>query len=323
MDINKRFDRILQIFFLLQSKAVVSMSFLQEKFGTSKRTIYRDLNSLEHAGVPILFSAGSEISIMEGYRINPSRFTQEEALSLLIAEKMMAGHETQFIQRNFEKALAKIRSSFQFYQKTNMLDFEQKFSFKNSRNKSAYLPDVIEVLLNGSVKKQVVSINYKKSSETRAEKRNIEPVGLFYESEFWYLLAWCQSRNDYRNFRLDRIESVSPTMHTFSRVHLSADEIKQLKNPPASMKITIKVVQKKAHFLFWERQNFGFTNEEIEKDEVIMHFDCETHPTSFVRWLMKFADITEIIAPDSLRHEFNALLLASLKKAKITHLLPK
>ena len=112
MDITKKFNRILQLFFILQSKSIVSIEELERRFEISRRTIYRDLKELESASVPIVYEKGVGYSIMEGYRILPSRFTENEVLSLVIAEKIMLQHETEFIKRNFESALAKVKSSF-------------------------------------------------------------------------------------------------------------------------------------------------------------------------------------------------------------------
>ena len=72
MDITKRFDRILQIFFLLQSKSVITTEELQKRFEISLRTIYRDLKALEIAGIPIVNESGSGYSIMEGFRLQLS-----------------------------------------------------------------------------------------------------------------------------------------------------------------------------------------------------------------------------------------------------------
>ena len=79
-------------------------------------------------------------------------------------------------------------------------------------------------------------------------------------------------------------------------------------------KITISVDRKFAHYLFWERQEFGFIAEDVGEIKVLMHFECEVHPTSFVRWFMKFSDFSEIMEPACLQVELAEIILAAAAK---------
>jgi predicted DNA-binding transcriptional regulator YafY len=322
MDITKRFNRILQIFFILQSKAVVTIEEMETRFEMSRRTIYRDLRALEQAGVPITHNLGNGYSIMEGYRIQPSRFTQEEVLSLTIAEKIMQQHETKFIKQHFESALIKVKSSFQVQQKNILNDLDDKLQITAGLKAEDYLPNVIEVLLGSIVSKKVLQIGYLKSSDTESETRVVEPVGLFYESKFWYVLAYCQKRNDYRNFRLDRIKKVSWTDQSFTREHLSVPELRNSGSPQPITKIVIKADRKYAHYLYWERQMFGFVQEEVTKKDITMHFDCVLNPTFFVRWFLQFVDIAEILEPLSIRNELTTILQNGIARVSEVEIQP-
>ncbi len=83
-----RFDRVTAILIQLQAKRVVSGPALAEQFGVSLRTVYRDLRTLEEAGVPLIGAHGVGYSLVEGYRLPPVMFTREEATALLTAEKL-------------------------------------------------------------------------------------------------------------------------------------------------------------------------------------------------------------------------------------------
>src|SRR5699024_8506905 len=89
LDAPKRFDRIVAILIQLQSKKVIKAQELADRFQVSLRTIYRDIRSLETAGVPLYGEAGTGYSLMEGYRLPPVMFTREEAGSFVAAEKLM------------------------------------------------------------------------------------------------------------------------------------------------------------------------------------------------------------------------------------------
>ncbi|TAJ51095.1 MAG: HTH domain-containing protein, partial [Chitinophagaceae bacterium] len=84
-----RIDRVTAILIQLQSKRVVKAQEIADRFGISLRTVYRDVKTLEEAGIPVIGEAGVGYSIMEGYRLPPVMFTQEEATALLTAEKLV------------------------------------------------------------------------------------------------------------------------------------------------------------------------------------------------------------------------------------------
>lgn len=314
MDISKRFDRILQLFFLLQSKTIVTINELQSRFETSKRTIYRDLKALETAGVPISYHDGSGYSISEGFRIQPCRFSPEEVLSLLIAEKMMQQHQTKFINQQFESALIKVKSSLQPQQKIALRDLDDKLLINSEFESENYLPDIINTLLSSVSSHAIVKISYHKSSDKEFKVREIEPVGLFFERDFWYVLAFCLLRMDYRNFRLDRIKQAAITTIPFTRKHPPVRELRAALETVPSIPIIIRADLKFAHFIFWERDSYGFYKEETKGDQVHMYFNCTQHPTAFVRWCLRFIDFAEIIEPLSLKHELSEILHNGLKR---------
>jgi predicted DNA-binding transcriptional regulator YafY len=315
MDISKRFDRILQIFFLLQSRAIVTINELQSRFETSKRTIYRDLKALESAGVPVSYHDGSGYSISEGYRIQPSRFTQEEVLSLLIAEKMMQQHQTKFIKEKFESVLIKVKSSLQPQQKLAMHHLEDKLLINSEFESEDYLPDIINTVLSSISGRKIVEIGYLKSGEQESKVRDIEPVGLFFERDFWYVLAFCLLRSEYRNFRLDRIRQAHITDIPFTRKHLPLRELRQDLEAAPSIAITIRADLKFAHYIFWERDSYGFYKEETTRDQILMYFNCAAHPTVFVRWFLRFIDVADIVEPVSLKDELAEIIRNGLKRA--------
>ncbi|MGZ5248498.1 MAG: helix-turn-helix transcriptional regulator [Flavitalea sp.] len=105
-----RFDRTLAILIMLQSKKLVRAQEIADHFGVSLRTVYRDIKSLEAAGVPVIGEAGAGYTIMEGYRLPPVMFTKEEAGSFVAAEKLMQKFTDAGLGRYFESAMNKVKS---------------------------------------------------------------------------------------------------------------------------------------------------------------------------------------------------------------------
>lgn len=105
-----RFDRITAILVQLQSKKIVTAQEIADRFEISLRTVYRDIRSLEEAGVPISSEAGVGYSMMEGYRLPPIIFSKEEALSFVTAEKLMNRFSDYSINKDYQSALFKVKA---------------------------------------------------------------------------------------------------------------------------------------------------------------------------------------------------------------------
>ncbi|SHE47773.1 helix-turn-helix transcriptional regulator [Pedobacter caeni] len=314
MENIKKFERVVHIFFLLQSRSVLPIEELMEKFQVTKRTIYRDLNMLERVGLPIVHQPGAGYSIVDGFRLPPSRFTEGEVLSVMIAEKIMRNHETESIRRNFDQVLTKIKSSFHSQQKKEILHLQDKLLIKEKFDAKDYVPNIMDTLLKSSVSKRLTEILYKNAKGDHPNSRTVEPIGVFNENGNWYLLAYCHSRSDYRNFRLDRIQKIAVLQKHFEKAHPSVNELNALYHAQYFTEITISVDQKYAHFLSFERDNFGYVKEMITDETVLMYFNCKAHPTSFVRWFLRFIDVGEIIEPIHLKEELAGIVKAGLNR---------
>ncbi|MBB5634382.1 putative DNA-binding transcriptional regulator YafY [Pedobacter cryoconitis] len=314
MENIKKFERIVHLFFLLQSRAVLTIEELVEKFEVTKRTIYRDLNILERAGVPIVHSPGAGYSIVDSFRLPPARFTEGEVLSVMIAEKIMRNHETESVRRNFGQVLTKIKSAFHSHQKNEILHLQDKLLIKEKFDAKDYVPNIMDALLKSSVDKKLTRILYQNAQGDKPNLRTVEPIGVFNENGNWYLLAYCHSRSDYRNFRLDRIQKLDVLEKYFEKDHPSINELNALYHSQYFTEITVSIDKKYAHFLSAERNNFGYVKETINGETVLMYFNCKSHPTSFVRWFLRFIDVGEIVEPVYLKEELFVILKAGMER---------
>lgn len=103
----KRISRLIAILTQLQTKKILTSTTLAEKFGVSTRTIFRDLKALEQAGVPLVTEEGKGFSLMEGYKIPPVMFTENEANALVTAQQLVLKNRDSSLIKEYTGAIIK------------------------------------------------------------------------------------------------------------------------------------------------------------------------------------------------------------------------
>ncbi|MGI9542085.1 MAG: helix-turn-helix transcriptional regulator [Cyclobacteriaceae bacterium] len=219
-----RLSRLTSILLKLQARPYVSVKDLSKEFQVSTRTIYRDFISLEQAGVPIVSEGTNGFSLIDGFNIPPVMFTEAEANALIIAEKIIAKTKDDSLISAFSKATDKIKSVLKNpeMQKANFLS-ERTIIGKNWDNTttSSFLSEIQKSLTN----LDLLHIEYRKEQGSTKTKRTIEPFAIYHNtSENWVVIAWCRLRNEFRNFRVDRILTLRKLDKKFTPHKISLDE---------------------------------------------------------------------------------------------------
>ncbi len=299
----KKFDRVVAILTQLQSKRIVKAQELADRFGVSLRTIYRDIKTLEAAGVPISSEAGVGYSIVDGYKLPPVMFTREEAVSFVAAEKLMQQFTDKSLGTAFGTAMYKIKSVLRWSEKDWIDELDSKILVHPKTtlfNKE--VPNALEVLIHGIAHKKQVQFSYQSIEADAPNQRVIEPIGLYHENEYWYLVAYCHLRKDYRKFRTDRIFKIVKLEKSFELQHQDLSFYLQ-KNGVEKKEITIKIEMDKpfARYFKQSRHFYGFVSERNMGDKVEMIFRYSDNPEYFIRWFVMLADKADIIEPESLK----------------------
>lgn len=201
---TKRISRLTAILTQLQTKRILTATELADKFSVSVRTIYRDIRTLEQAGVPIVTEDGKGYTLMEHYRLPPVTFTESEANALITAEQLiLKNKDTSFIKA-YSEAIAKIKTVLKHSvkDKANLLS-ERVQIIQNADNErtSGHLSALQFALTNY----HLTEITYTNEAN-KTTNRTVEPFAILNTQENWLLLAWCRLRNEFRFFRLDRIK---------------------------------------------------------------------------------------------------------------------
>lgn len=317
MDIDQlsRFDRIVAILIQLQSKRIVKAQELADRFQVSLRTIYRDIRSLEASGVPIASEAGVGYSIMEGYRLPPVMFTREEAGSFVAAEKLMQKFTDKTLGAYYESAMYKVRSVLQGSSKDLMNALESQVLISPAHKMfNENIPNALELLFESLAGKKQVWMRYTSFNAEKSSERNIEPVGLFHENSYWYIMAYCHLRKEYRQFRTDRIEKIRLCEETFTRKHGPLEQYRQPDPDCPKVKVRISMDREVSRYINVSKNYFGFVSEETKGDQVIMTFMTGDLNEGFPRWYLMFGDKARILEPAELNEKIRQLLNKTLEK---------
>lgn len=224
MDNNdtKRLSRLTAILTQLQTKRIMTASELAAKFSVSIRTIYRDIRSLEQAGVPVLTEEGRGYSLMEHYRLPPVTFTENEANALILAEQLvLKNKDTSFI-KDYGEAIEKIKAVLKHSvrDKANLLSERTRFDQNIHRKRDSNNLSELQFALTNF---NLIKIEYTNEAE-KTSIRLLEPFALLSTQENWLLVAWCRLRAEFRYFRLDRIKKLELLPETFTPHKMTLQE---------------------------------------------------------------------------------------------------
>lgn len=306
----KKFDRITAIFILLQSRKTIKAQEIADRFEVTLRTVYRDIRTLQNAGVPIIGEAGIGYSLIDGYRLPPIQFTQEEATAFLLAEKFVGKHTDPSTQTHFEAAMDKVKAVLRTSQKESFELLSEHIEVANPPSaftesiSKQHLPRILEAIKQSTV----LELHYKKEFNTEVSKRQIEPLGIYFRSDNWHLLAYCRLRKDYRDFRIDRMVQVKPTMHSFEKHDLTVKAyLSQWWQAQTMTKIQVAFSPTAAPFAQTQKYYYGLIDQKVEGERIIMTF-LNPNLKGVARWLLIFSNQIEILSPPELRVEMQKLV---------------
>lgn len=224
---TKRLSRLTAILTQLQTRRLITATFLAGKFNVSVRTIYRDIRALEQSGVPILTEEGKGYSLMDGYRLPPVTFTESEANALITAEKFVLRNKDASFVKEFTEAIGKIKSVLRYTTKENaeLLSNRMAVSQNHTHDRTSnYLVSLQLALTNFSLAR----MSYEKPGSNETTVRVIEPFALLSTQENWLLVAWCRLRKGFRLFRLDRIKKLEIQAEKFEPHKITLQEYFEL-----------------------------------------------------------------------------------------------
>ena len=310
-----RTDRLMAIMLLLQGRRIVRAQEVATQFEISIRTVYRDMDALGEAGVPIAAEAGVGYSLVKGYHVPPVMFTVEEAAALFTGARISDHFTDRSLQKEMGSALRKIQAI--------LPSAAQEFVERLRRSVEivpralggdpAPTSEALAPLHRAVAERRVLEIDYAAGSQGRPSTRQVEPLGLVYYSEAWHLIAYCRLRRDYRDFRTNRIQRLAPGAETFpAHPDFSIKDYLHDDRRKGRVK-TADVVFKRAVVGRVRRGwHWGILEERAHPGGVRFTLAAPTYPW-LAEWLLSFGTAARVESPASFQRMLGRLAAAVAK----------
>lgn len=198
---------------MLQSRKKFTAEQMAKRFDVSIRTIYRDLRTLEEAGVPIGAEAGIGYFLADGYTLPPLNIKEEEAFAVITAQKFIENQGDQSLKDHYKSLTEKVGAILKPKQKEKLELLSERLA--PSQKKETAKSKDLSIIQSALSQREVLEIGYRGGDQKYTE-RPIEPLAIYYTLEAWILVAQCRLRNDLREFRLDRIQTIKNTHQEFA-----------------------------------------------------------------------------------------------------------
>ncbi len=309
-----RTDRLLALILELQRGGPRTAAALAARFETSKRTIYRDLDALGEAGVPLISTPGRGYELDPEYFLPPLRFTSDEATLLLLGADFMAQSFDAQYRAAAQAAGAKIEAVLPGPTRTEVGYLRENIrfvaeDFPGRSDTRQPLHERLRVLRRAIVARQRLRFRYfaRQSLDGRpGEWREVDPYSLAFVGGAWYLVALDHARHDLRNFRLDRIESLTALPKSFTRPkHFRAGRAQ-----PDDRRLTVRVRFSMGVARFaQEARPYYWVSDHADSDG--LHMTLRVRGVEdLVGWLLSWGDQVQVLEPAALQTRLREAALA-------------
>lgn len=295
-------NRLIEIIYILFEKKIVTAKELSAHFEVSQRTIYRDVDALAAAGIPIYTNKGKGggISLLDNFVIKKSMLSEKEQIDILASLQGMKALNVPDV----EPVLKKLATMFdKNYVNWIDVDFSQWGSSSNEKEKFNMLKMAI-------INKNRVKFDYYSSYGEKTE-RSIEPLKLLFKGRSWYIYGFCIVKSDYRMFRVSRIKDLIASNETFTR-SIPEDIWKESQEATNNnIKLVLKVDSSMAYRVCDE-----FEQESISKNSDGSFTVTVNLPESewVYGYVLSFGDHGEVLEPKHIRKIIKKKLKNNLKK---------
>ncbi|HEY0944299.1 MAG TPA: YafY family protein [Opitutaceae bacterium] len=297
-----RTDRLVAMVMFLQGRRVVRAEELAAHFEISVRTVYRDLGALAEAGVPLIGEAGVGYTLVKGYHLPPVMFTADEAMALAVGENLVKQFTDRSLAAPMALALLKIRSVLPRERQDDLDRLARSTAIEGrARLPSGLDQKILLPIQQAIVARRLLRMTYRARAAAEDTQREVEPLGVTYYGDAWYLVAWCRLRQAYRHFKVERLRALEVLTERFEMRpdfslsdHL-ASSMSHEDKIPVRLWFSEDVLERA------RRESYTpFVDEQPVRDglELTLH----TYSLAWLaRWVLSFGERAEVIDPPELK----------------------
>ena len=295
-------NRLLEIVYILFEKKTVTAKELAEHFEVSQRTIYRDVDKLSGAGIPIYASKGKGggISLLDNFVINKSMLSDKEQIDILASLQGMKALNVPDVESVLNKLATMFEKNY-----ADWIDVDFSNWGSNPEDKEKF-----NLLKTAIINKYTVEFDYY-SSYGEKTKRSFEPLKLLFKGQAWYVYGFCTGKRDYRVFKVTRIKNLVLSKERFTRT-MPQDISKEFQEEAKKIiKLVMKIESCMAYRVY----------DEFEQDCIFKNEDGSFIVTTNLpenEWVygyaLSFGEYGEVLEPEHVREIIKVKLKNNLKK---------
>jgi predicted DNA-binding transcriptional regulator YafY len=307
-------ERRLKIFLLLQSKKKdINASYLSEYFGVSRRTIFRDLNTLkEQLEVPVDYYEGEGYVLPRGFSIPPLMFNPKEISTIMVGLSFVKSQQdaqmiedAKAVELKIQNVVpSELRNLMNVLDKYLVIDPYLRYGIEKNKGGDWY------TIANAIAQNIVLKFNY-----GSPETRTFHPYLLVYYSDHWNVIGYNTDRKALRNYKIDLIDNLQITRENFVPLEISNNPEKLIFRGDAGAHKIELLVSKEVWTNFKRTLPAEIISYEEKIDEIYCKFDFDN--ISYINeWLLRFGESVKILQPNSLMDAKKALLVKMLSELR-------
>ena len=298
-----KIDRQIGILAMLLQKQMVTAPYLAEKFEVSRRTINRDIEDLCKAGIPIVTTQGIHggISIMEEYKMDRTLFTQMEMQDILAGLRSLDSVNGTNRYGQLMEKLSLGSSDFLVGNQSVLIDLSSWY-------KDSLAPKIELIRTAIQQCQELQFVYYAPKGEA---VRCIEPYYLLFRWSSWYVWGWCLKREDFRLFKLNRMDEVQLSGREYTRRQVPMPDLSNERIFPGRIRVRA-VFEPDCKWRLVEE--FGPRCFQVQPDGKLLFQADYTDEEHLITWLLSFRDKAELLEPEEIREKMRQSIFQMERK---------
>lgn len=282
-----KINRLFEIVYILLDRDRITAKELAERFEVSTRTIYRDVEDLSAAGIPIYMSKGKNggISLLPNYILNKTVLTEEEKRNTIAALESLNAMEGFSMEDTLVKLSALFGEKSTGYFEIDYTDWGRLIKDQFEKSKEAIISS------------KLLSFDYL-SSQNTLSRRKVEPYRLWFKDRTWYLKAFCLEKEDIRIFRFSRMRNVRIEEETYTPRDIISLKYSDISTSYPTVEVTMRVTSNMVYRLLDEFADVDVIKNEDGSFTVTMNY---IEDDWLYGYILSFGPSATVIKPARIR----------------------